>query len=255
MSRRTILAAVAVATLALAPPAGAKEVTALEVCGVSGCTAIDVPTGLHEFPGGSGLTTSPPRAAAFVEIAVTIEGSHVERLWYVPASRRFALRGEADTISWTKGGSQRIDRLVAAAAAGIEPYRPKAVAALVGDARVSGDVSGYLDLFSVASTGPARITTDRFVSVSVKTEPASPWALTGMWFYPEQGLLQRGVEVIRLPAGIADDLRQARSISASGSGEGFDWPLVSVSLLVAAALGLAAALLARRGRQPHAESV
>jgi hypothetical protein len=247
------LLVVAALALVVVPVAAAKEVTAVQICGASGCDDADVPAGLHEFPGGSGEGSPPAPAAPFVEVRLTFDRRHVERVWYVPDSRTFANRGAGDMVQWTHAGSQQIDRLVADAASGVEPYRPRAVAAFVGDRRVRGEVSGYLDLFGVRSAGDGEIDTRGFEQISVKTEPPSPWALTTLWFFPEGGLLQRGSEVITLPRETAADIRAARRIGRPGQTSGFDWPLVSGSLLIAAALGLTGALLARRGRPARPE--
>jgi hypothetical protein len=240
--------AVVALSLLLAPAAAAKGVIALEVCGPAGCEKADVPQGLHEFPGAGGAT-GPPPAGPYHELRLGFGGSHRETGWYVPGARRFAWPAVAGEVRWTAAGPQRIDRLVAAAAERVEPFRPRAVAALVGNRRVRGDVSGYLGLFALSSTGPARAVTSGSEQVSVKTEPPSPWALTGLWFYPDAGLLGRGPDLIRLSDDVAADLRAARSIDAGPGSTGFDWPLVTGSLLVAVALALAGLALVRHARR------
>jgi hypothetical protein len=97
---------VAVLALALAPGAGAKEITGLEVCGVDGCRAVSVPNGLHEWPGGAtGGATFPPPAAPFVEVRLQIDRFHTEQLWYVPSQRIFASRSAGDLIRWSLAGT------------------------------------------------------------------------------------------------------------------------------------------------------
>jgi hypothetical protein len=241
--------AVLVLSLLLAPAAGAKGVIALEVCGPAGCEEADVPQGLHELPGAGGATGSPP-AGPYHELRLGFGGGHRETGWYVPGAGRFAWPSIPGEVRWTEAASRRIDRIVAAVAEGVEPFRPRAVAALVGDRRVPGDVSGYLGLFALSSNGPARAVTSRPEQVSVKTEPPSPWALTTLWFYPDAGLLGRGPDLIRLPDDVAADLRAARSIDVGQGSTGFDWPLVTGSLLVAVALAVAGLALVRHGRRP-----
>jgi hypothetical protein len=242
----------ALVALAAAAPASAKEITAAALCGPAGCTDVGVPQGLHDFPGGGQSQAAPPAAGGFLQVRLTYDGRHLERMWYVPAARTFAIPDGYGSVRWLPAGTHELDQLLVAAAADVEPFRPVAVAALVGEERVAGDASGYLDLFGVESTGPARAGGERYVPVSVKTQPASPWALTNVWFYPETGLLERGLELITLPAGVADDLAAARPIdAASGGGAGFDWPLVSGWLLAGVALVLTAVLLSRRGRRPR----
>lgn len=230
----------------------AKELSALRLCGAEGCTSAHVPAGLHEFPGGAGAPAAPPAPGPFLEVELTIDEQHVERLWYVPSAKAFASDAQiANSVQWSRAGEQEIDRLIVAAAADVVPHRPRAVAAFVGNRRVEGDVSGYLDLFGIESPGGARSGGGGFDPVSIKTDPPSPWALTALWFYPDEGVLQRGPELVRLPPAVAADLRAARSIDTSPAGIGFDWPLVTGSLLVAFGLALTAGLLARRSRQPR----
>lgn len=249
--KRTLVLAGVLALIA-ASPAVAKEVTAVAVCGAQRCDDVAIPQGLNEFPGGGQSVAPPPPAGGFVEVVLTYDRTYTERLWYVPAARLFAIRDDAAaTIRWLPVGTHELDRLIEVAASGVAPYRPRATDALIDGERVQGDVSGYLDLFGVESAGAVDSYDMRYSLVSLKTTPTSPWALTPLWFYPDQGLLQRGNETITLPAGIADDLRAARPIDASSTGGGFDWPLVTGSLVVAFALLLTAILLSRRGRQPR----
>jgi hypothetical protein len=182
-----------------------------------------------------------------VEVRLQIDRFHTEQLWYVPSQRIFASRSAGDLIRWSLAGTQRIDQIVVRQAGRVEPFTPRAVAASIDGEKVAGDVSGYLDLF--AASGPAK-PVGNMVHVSVKTDPPSPWALTNVWFYPDDGVLRLGNVVVDLPAWVADDLRAGRPISSEG--RSFDWPLVSGALLLALALGLTALLLARRSRRPRA---
>ena len=148
---RPLLVLLALLAGLLAPAAAAKEVTAVKVCGADGCAAVDAPRGLHEFPGGHSETVPVPAAAPFVDVELTYERTHVERLWYVPSARAFAVHEDGTSLRWSALGTQRLDRLVARLAAGVEPHRPRAVAAFVGDRRVPGDGAGYLALYGVPS--------------------------------------------------------------------------------------------------------
>lgn len=245
-----VLALLTVIAALTAPAASAKGITALRLCGTDGCKMVAIPNDSHEFPGLGGDPSYPPAAGPFLDVELILDGSRAERLWYVPGARAFARRDENGSIRWTRNSAQRIDALIAAAARGVTPYTPRAVAAFVGDRRILGDVSGYLDLFGVESAGFALTGSGRYVAVSIKTQPTSPWALTGLWFYPEEGLLQRGADLLRLPQGVADDLRAARPIGSAPRAP-FDWPLVVGSLSAAALLALAAVVASRRARSPH----
>lgn len=243
MRRLTAIVALA---LVLPPAAVAKELTGAEVCGADGCTPVALPAGLYEFPG-SGEGFSPPPADPFVEIVLDFDGMHTERLWYVPAARLFAMSTGGGGVSWTRPSPQDLDRELVAAAAGIEPHRPDVESAYVNGKRVDADVSGYLTLFAVGSEPQRTGLGESFASISIRTAPDSPWAHERLWFYPDANLLQRGDEFVELPPHVAADLRNRRAIgTAAVGGSGFDWPLVTGSLVVALALALGAAALARR---------
>ena len=57
---RSLIVLAALAALALPATAGAKEITALDVCGTDGCTRIADRSVLHGFEEGSALAEAPP---------------------------------------------------------------------------------------------------------------------------------------------------------------------------------------------------
>lgn len=244
---RRLTAIAALALLLLPPAAAAKELTGAELCGADGCTDVALPAGLQEFPG-SGEGFPPPAAEPFLEVVLEFDGMHTERLWYLPGAQLFAMPNSSGGVSWTRPSLQDLDRRLVAAAAGVEPHRPRVESAYVNGKRVTGDVSGYLTLFEVGTDPTAAGLGEEFASVSLRTTPDSPWARERLWFYPDTNLLQRGDEFVELPRPVAADLRAGRAIdpASSGGGGGFDWPLVTGSLLVAFALVLGAAAIARR---------
>lgn len=243
MRRLTAIVALA---LVVPPAAAAKELTGAELCGADGCTDVPLPAGLHEFPG-SGEGSSPPPAEPFLEVVLEFDGAHTERLWYVPGARLFSMPNGSGAVIWTPPSQQELDRRLVAAAADVEPRRARVESAYVDGKRVTGDVSGYLTLFAVGTEPQSTGLGEGFASVSVRTTPDSPWAYERLWFYPDTSLLQRGNEFVRLPRNVADDVRNARPIDTrAAASSGFDWPLVTGSLVVALALALGAAALARR---------
>ena len=236
-SMRRALAAVALVVATVAPAAAAKGViSGVELCGANGCEAIATPSGLHEWPGGAGPSAGPPPVSPFFEVRFRVDAQR-HRLWYVPAARRFGSR-QYGSIRWT-GVWQWIDHVIARAAEAREPRSVEAVAARVDGRRIAGDASG---LFRVGATaGRIRGT---FVEVRVQTLPHSPWAVDPLWFYPQTGALQRGTELVKLPAAAAD-LRAGRPIGGS-TPDRFDWPLVSG--FAAASIAAGGLWLARRAR-------
>lgn len=247
---RRVLAIAALALL-VAPSAAAKEITGAEICGADGCRTVAIPKGLHDFPGGGGggLAATPPMGP-FVEVRLDYDGGlHREEVWYVPEARVFAMPDGHGSARWMAARDLGIDPVLVEAAAGVVPHRPRVTAAFVGGEAVEGGVATYSTLFSVDSGGPVPGYGAEVDAISVRTEPPSPWAAVRLWFYPESGLLQRGIDVVELPAGVAADLRDRRAIrSVAAGGAGFDWSLVTGSLLLAALLGTAVLLAARRAR-------
>lgn len=244
------LLGVSVAALLLAPAAAAKQIVALQVCGAHGCVDVDAPPGLHGYPGATGGVSVTPPAAPFHEVKVSMDGDHWATLWYVPSRRLFAVSDPTGAVRWGPS-SQRVDLLIEAAAEGVVPHVPRAVAATIGDRAVRGDVSGYLGLFAVGGRPRAvpRLDSD-FDEVRVRTEPASPWAQASLWFYPDDSVLAGGPRPVRLPEPTADALRAARPISFASAGEGgFDRPLLVGAVLVATALGGVAVAASRRSRR------
>jgi hypothetical protein len=82
----------------------------------------------------------------------------------------------------------------------------------------------------------------------VETLPHSPWAVDPLWFYPKTGALQRGTELVELPAVAAADLRARRPLGRS-TPDRFDWPLVGG--FAAASIAACGLWLARRARHPR----
>ena len=237
MKRLLLVAFVAVA---LPAAAAAKGISALEVCGAAGCREVAVPPGIHASLGSATRNVAPSAPAPFVELRVFRDGTAAETAWYVPRTRLLAVRGEGGGAEWHPlvAGSALDDR-IAAAARGVAPHVPRGTAAYVGTRRVQGDVSGYLQLFGVPSAGPVHERDARWVGISVKTAPPSPWALTYLAFSARGMLLQRGPAVVRLPEAVAADVEAARPIAPDDGRNLLPW--LSVAALAAVLLVLAAA--------------
>jgi hypothetical protein len=129
MPRRHASLLALVAALALAPPAHAKQIDALTVCGADGCQRADRAIGqaLHGL-GGAALATAP-RPAPYFRLVMRIGDGRrtfgIDRLVYVPSSRTFG----------GNGGWSRLDRGTAAKLArALAKRRPLPAAKLAGAA-------------------------------------------------------------------------------------------------------------------------
>jgi hypothetical protein len=121
-------AALAVA-LALAAPAGAKEISALTLCGAGGrCHPVPGGDRVRQafMDGGSFITNSPDRRAPFFSVVATITepgqrgavGSYTVR--WVPSAGRIRSTGEFDRPMWTRPDAATT-RALRRAARGLEP--------------------------------------------------------------------------------------------------------------------------------------
>jgi hypothetical protein len=95
---RALAALVALALLALAPAAAAKEITEAQVCGSDGCASVDDSAALEILADG-GPPRRPPPAAPYYVMRLTIRTGrgHTDRLLSEVVPMRRALRGDGGT--------------------------------------------------------------------------------------------------------------------------------------------------------------
>ena len=115
----------AVAVLALAAPAAAKEITQAQICGDSGCTTISDRETLRSLPHGGEATAEPPAAAEFYTLAFTFEAAreqHQFRMYYVPSANLLAANGQTPAaLAWFTVDGEALDA-IRAAVDGLEPF-------------------------------------------------------------------------------------------------------------------------------------
>jgi hypothetical protein len=115
MRRRHVLPLALLATLAAGPPAQAKQIDALTVCGADGCRDVPRAIGqaLHEL-GGAALATTP-RPAPHFRLVMRIGDGHrtfgTDRLIYVPRAR--AVGGGGGWSRVGRGAAAKLERAVA----------------------------------------------------------------------------------------------------------------------------------------------
>jgi hypothetical protein len=248
-----VLVAAALA-LALAAPAAAKELSKAELCGPEGCIAVTDRDTLRGIPtGGEELATQPP-LQAFHTLKLTVtegEGGpeHAWTVYYVDRVGMTAWKNEGGTIVWSQltGPSaatmKRLARGVAAFPA------PSISETLVGGRAVSADPASYLALFQEPGRRMnANVFPRDWVPIDFRSPKASPWTDSPfeLMYSPSTNAIERGIQQVVLPDGIATDIEGARPLAA---GEATRWlPWLVLGGLVAALLLLAGlgALLRRR---------
>lgn len=89
--RRAVIAVAVLAALAVAPPAVAKEITSVKVCGADGCVTTRDPTLLQGLMGGGGLGAAPRHPSGAIQLRARVSepgGEVIGRFsnWWVPGT-------------------------------------------------------------------------------------------------------------------------------------------------------------------------
>lgn len=203
--RRRRLAAVGLAALAVLALPGAvlaKNYGRPELCGPARCVRADF--WLRSLPAGEARVVPAP--AQYYALGPGSDG------WYVPSARVLAPRAGAVLTRVTSEAAAAFERL----AVGLEPFpAPRITAAFVGGRRVTGDASTYARLFELEGGGSAVNVGADWVPIELRSERDTPWTngATYLAYSASRNLLQRGTELIRVPAGIARCLDRARALS------------------------------------------
>ena len=153
----------------------------------------------------------------------------------------FAALDDRAGVSWTLIDEPRL----IAPAKRMKPFpAPEFTAVTIGSRRVTEHPASYRELFTVQSTDddayPQGVAD--WEQVTFVSNQKSPWTLaqSSIHFSPSNGMLQRGIEIVKLPTGMATDMRSGESLAG---GPGFPWRTVLFALLAAAALLIAASMI------------
>ena len=146
-------------------------------------------------------------------------------------------------VAWAPIDEPRL----AALARSLKPFgRPEISSVTIGSRKVTDDPASYLRLFTVKSAGEAvpQGLAD-WEPVVFHAKGKSPWTLaqTSLFYSPSNDMLQRGIEMVKLPGGMAGDVRSGESLAGGSGGSGFPWRTVLFALLAAAALLIAASTI------------
>ena len=125
MKKLVLGALVAVALLAQAPTAAAKEMKQATFCGAGGCKTYDDPDTLRTIPlGGEAMAPEPPAAPFYtVELVFAAEGEeHGYSVYWVPSEEVIGTGGqEVGTLAWFRVFGSAVAAM-RRATDGIEPF-------------------------------------------------------------------------------------------------------------------------------------
>jgi hypothetical protein len=242
--KRLVFAFALLALLAVPAPAMGKVLTNVSVCGPDACAAITGETNLHNFGAAGESDGTVPAPAPFYEIRFTADAegeSNQWSSWYVPSAKRLATVDERTGVAWAPLDEPRL----AALARTLKPFaRPEISSVAIGSRKITDNPASYLRLFTVESAGEAvpQGLAD-WEPVVFHAKGRTPWTLeqTSLFYSPSNGMLQRGIEIVKLPGGMAADVRSGESLV--GDGSSFPWRTVLFALLAAAALLIAASMI------------
>lgn len=240
--KRLVLAFALLAFLTVPAPAVAKGPTSATLCGPDGCQDLGDAQGLGNS--GGGPTGEMPAPAPFYELRFTSQGDGEEftwTTWYVPSAKMFAALDEREGVYWMRIEEPRLTAL----AKRMKPFpTPVITAVTIGSRRVTDNPASYLELFAVQSTDddayPQGVAD--WEQITFVSNQRSPWTLaqSSIHFSPSNGMLQRGIEIVKLPAGMAADMGTGESLA---EGSSFPWRTVLFALLAAAALLIATSMI------------
>jgi hypothetical protein len=144
--RRVVIAAVALATLAGAPTAAAKEITSVSVCGTGGCVTTHAAAIVRGLTDGGPASAAPAHPAGAVRLRARVTepgGGTVGRFttWWVPGTPKLL----AEDGTWMDLPPATVAAL---ARLHLEPFGPERLGASfapASPARVSGSAEGGVD--------------------------------------------------------------------------------------------------------------
>jgi hypothetical protein len=250
MKRMLAVVLVGLAALALPTLAVAKELTKAEICGVDKCATVTGAALQRLANTGDGITDPAPAPGRFYKVRFTIEHEGESDSWsiyYVPGDRLGLQDGQ-----WEQIGPAALAEYKRATR-GLKPFPAPTLERVIIDGRAVKDPASYAALYTAGTTDDAVPSgVADWVPVEMTFGRAeTPWSGSPyVYFSSHNGMVQRGIDIVRLPGGMAADVRAGRSLDL---GHGFPWALVAVIALGVALAATGAIWLARR-RQPAAST-
>jgi hypothetical protein len=242
--KRLLFALALLALMAVPAPAMAKGPTSATLCGPDGCQGLGDARQLGEYPDG-GPNGEMPVPAPYYELRFTSRGDGEEytwTTWYVPSAKSFASVDEQEGVSWMPMNDPELTAL----AKRLRPFpAPEITAVTIDSRRVTDNPASYLELFTVQSVDenayPQGVAD--WEQVTFVSKQKSPWTMaqSSIHFSPSNGMLQRGIEMLKLPDEMSADLRSGQPLV--GDSAGFPWRDVVFAVLAGTALLIAASFI------------
>jgi hypothetical protein len=240
---------VAVASLALAPTAAAKEILGVQLCGADGCTN-ENGAGLHEGPGGpmSDGTSIPPAAPGSWYRGQVLAGDHGKvyghiPFYYLPGGTVVLPGHDAQTTTWMKASGAWRKKLDAAAAR-VKPYGPPTITRVSLNGRSADDPQSYLKLYTIGGEATTYPREPASVQIVLESQRRTPWT-DGNYIvlYAKSRLLVRDGRFVSLPRDVVDRIGAGASLDTGGS---FPWLLLGGGLAGILVVAGSVLLLRRR---------
>jgi hypothetical protein len=237
-----------VAALAAAQTAQAKGyISAIRVCGPSGCATADAPRsakwrfGMDMYTDAGPAAETPP-ILPYYRLQIEPRYEMASDTFYIPGANVICADGGCTRVR--KGLSPALS----AAAASVDAFTPHIRSVTVNNTP-RADSQAYAVLFNErpAASPPNTVWTSRSYAIEVRFTRLTPWSLGGvswMAYYPRYNVLTRdgawfhgGEPVGRLVLG--------QTTTAGGGGHG--WPMAAAAVVVIAAAAGAGKRLRRPG--------
>ena len=218
--RIALLFAAATAALAVAGSAPAKEVSSVQVCGVSACNAITDRATLQQFEESVGADDSyvgPAAPAAYYVVRVTIDAGDGQQVswsdYYVPAAhvrRGTNERGHAQWWRTTKAEGALLD----ATAAGLAPFPVPGVTKATVGRKPAAEPDSYLSLYRLRVSPYAYPKHAGWRRIRLTSAVPSPWTdgANVLRYLPRERLLYRDGEYVRLSRPVARAMQHAAAL-------------------------------------------
>jgi hypothetical protein len=213
------------AALAIPTAAGAKNISALTLCGPSSCATIDDKDVLAGWmrSGDAGPTGTPP-LAPYYRFDLTVTAGAGETFedgktsvtwsqWYVPST--LAMRGESEsgTAAWVVE-SGRAAEIMANAIRGVDPYPAPTITRATVGGRTVRDPASYARLFDAKWKSASDWSAGDRRKIRLYSAAPSPWTdgKNTLLYSPKKRTLSRDGTVVSVPKSVAARLMHARSL-------------------------------------------
>jgi hypothetical protein len=261
VKRLAVLVAAAAATLAVAAPANAKNISELALCGPDACAKLTDASVISRWAeGGNPLAAAPAPIGAFYRFDVTVTAAPGEHFdngrtsitwseWYVPRRHSGLIRSVDDVgvAVWT-----RVDPTVYAAFSvavrGLDPYPPPRIVSATVGRTSAADPGSYARLFDPSWQPAASRPVTGWRTIRLRSASPSPWTdgKNVLLYSPRQQVLSRDDRVVKVPGSLAAALAHGGSLGAGGSRAPVELGAAGIATVLAA--GVLVAYRRRRAR-------